>query len=106
MFDLDAGYRKSRGGNTFTLSNIVSDNGLAMDGIRAWFCIIYHTKYLQTSNISRKKYQNIFVSRIVLQLSSLNLLKPGVKSIMKMQLEQGRQAILQLHLSDQNVIAY
>ena len=37
------------------------------------------------------------------QLSLSNLLKPGVKSRMKMQLEQRRQAMLQLHLSDQQI---
>ena len=41
------------------------------------------------------------VPNITLQLSLSNLLKPGVKSGMKMQLEQRRQAMLQLHLSDQ-----
>ena len=37
----------------------------------------------------------------ILQLSSPNPLKPGVESRMKMQLEQRQQAMLQLHLSDQ-----
>ena len=36
-----------------------------------------------------------------MQLSSLNSFKPGVKLIMKMLLEQRRQATLQLHLSYQ-----
>ena len=36
-----------------------------------------------------------------MQLSSLNSLKPGVKLIMKILLEQRRQAMLQLHLSYQ-----
>ena len=53
------------------------------------------------SNIRRTKSQSITVSRLVLHLSSPNLLKPCVKSKMKMQLEQRRQALLQLHLSDQ-----
>ena len=35
-----------------------------------------------------------------------NPLKPGVKSRMKMQLEQHRQAMLQLYLSDQQLIAH
>ena len=50
---------------------------------------LYHS---QSSNISRTKFQNLDVSRLVLQLSLLNSLKPGV---MKM------SALLQLHLSDQ-----
>ena len=45
-----------------------------------WELLIYH----QTSNISRIKSQNLNVSRLVLQLSLPNPLKPGVKSRMKM----------------------
>ena len=40
--------------------------------------------YRKTSSISRTKSQNLNVSRILLQLSSLNPLKPGVKLRMKM----------------------
>ena len=40
--------------------------------------------YRKTSSISRTKSQNLNVSRIPLQLSSLNPLKPGVKLRMKM----------------------
>ena len=43
-----------------------------------------HLNYRQISNISRTKSQNLNVSRHVLQLSLRNLLKPGVKSRMKM----------------------
>ena len=43
---------------------------------------IFH--YLKTSSISRTKSQNSNVSCILLQLSSLNPLKPGVKLRMKM----------------------
>ena len=57
--------------------------------------------YRKTSSISRTKFQNLNVSCILLQLSSLNPLKPGVKLRMKMYLEQRRQAMLQLHLSYQ-----
>ena len=57
--------------------------------------------YRQFSNIRRTQSQNINVSRLVLTLSLLNPLKPGVKLRAKMQLEQRRQAMLQLHLSDQ-----
>ena len=38
---------------------------------------------------------------LILQLSLSNPLESGIKSRMKMQLEQRRQAMLQLHLSDQ-----
>ena len=47
------------------------------------------------------KSQNLIVSRLILQLSLPNPLKPDVESRMKMWLEQRRQAMLQLHLSDQ-----
>ena len=40
--------------------------------------------YRKTSSISRTKSQNVNVSCILLQLSSLNLLKPGVQLRMKM----------------------
>ena len=40
--------------------------------------------YRKTSSISRTKFQNLNVSCILLQLSSLNSLKPGVKLRMKM----------------------
>ena len=40
--------------------------------------------YHQTSNISHIKSKNLNVSCLVLQLSLLNPLKPGVKSSMKM----------------------
>ena len=56
--------------------------------------------YPKISNIRRTQIPNFNVSRLVLQLSLPNPMKPGVKSRMKMQLEQRRQAMLQLHLSD------
>ena len=40
--------------------------------------------YRKVSNIRRTKYQNLNDSRLVLQLSVPNPLKPSVKSIMKM----------------------
>ena len=40
--------------------------------------------YRKTSSISHTKLQNLSVSRLVLQLSELNPLNPGVKSRMKM----------------------
>ena len=60
-------------------------------------------RYRQTSNsnISHTKSQHFNVSRLVLQLSLSNPMKPGVNSKMKMQLGQHQQAMLQLHLSDQ-----
>ena len=40
--------------------------------------------YRKVSNIRRTKYQNLNDSRLILQLSVANPLKPSVKSIMKM----------------------
>ena len=57
--------------------------------------------YHQTSNINHTKSYNINVSHLVLQLCLPNPFKPGVESRMKMWLEQRRQAMLQLHPSDQ-----
>ena len=57
--------------------------------------------YRKVSNIRRTKYQNLQVSRLILWLPLPNPLKPGVKLRMKMKLVQRRQAMLQLHLSDQ-----
>ena len=45
----------------------------------------------KVSNIRRTKSRNFNDSRLVLQLSLSNLLEPGVKSRMKMYLEQRRQ---------------
>ena len=57
--------------------------------------------YSTISNIRCTQSPNLNVSRLVLQLFLPNPMKPGVKSRMKMQLEQRRQAMLQLHLSYQ-----
>ena len=45
---------------------------------------LFQEKYCQISNISHTKSQNFNVFRLVLQLSLYNLVKPGVKSRMKM----------------------
>ena len=59
--------------------------------------------YHQTSIMSHTKSHNLNVSHLILQLSLHNLLKPGVKSRMKLWLEQHQQAMLQLHLSDKQL---
>ena len=59
--------------------------------------------YCKISNIRQTKSQKLNDSRLVLQLSLPNPLKQGVKSRMKMQLEQRRQAMLQLHRNDQQI---
>ena len=79
-----------------------------------WACTRYttHTVFVfisvswhcrKISNISHTKCQNLNYSRPVLQLSLPDPLKAGVKLRMKMYLEQRRQAMFQLHLSDQQV---
>ena len=65
--------------------------------------ITHSLTHCEISNIRHTKSQNLTVSRLVLQLSLCSILKPGVKSRMKMLLEQRRQALLQLHLSDQQL---
>ena len=55
--------------------------------------------YHKISNIRRTKSPNLNVSSHVLPLSLPNPTKPGVKSRMKMELEQRRQVMLQLHLN-------
>ena len=49
-------------------------------------------KYRNILNIRRTESPNSNVSRLALQLSSSNPIKPGVKSRMKIKLEQRRQA--------------
>ena len=46
--------------------------------------ILYVQAYRKTSSINHTKYQNLNVSRLVLQLFLPNPLKSGVKSNMKM----------------------
>ena len=75
-------------------TNIVPEHHFFVPHVLACF-------YRKTSNIRGTESQNFNVSRHVLQLSLPNPLKPSVKSRMKMQLEQCQQALLQLHLSDQ-----
>ena len=67
--------------------------------ILVWTYWFHH--YRQTSNISRTKSQKLNVARLVLQLSLPNSLQLDVKSRTKMYLEKHWQAMLQLHLSDQ-----
>ena len=45
---------------------------------------VTHRHYRKTSSISRTKFQSLNVACVLLQLSSLNPLKPGVKLRMKM----------------------
>ena len=51
-------------------------------GAIGWYNLF--SAFRKTSSISRTKSQNLNVSRIILKLSSLNPLKPGVKLRMKM----------------------
>ena len=56
---------------------------------------------LFTYTVKRLISEHLNVYRLVLQMHLPNPLKPGAKSQMKMQSEHRRQAMLQLHLSDQ-----
>ena len=58
-------------------------------------------KHCKISNIRCTNSDNLNDCCLVLQLSLPNPLKPVIKLRMKMELEQRRQALLQLHLSDQ-----
>ena len=56
-----------------------------------WWCntinragTVLTKKYCKISNIRCTKSQNLYASRLGLQLSLCNILKPGVKTIMKM----------------------
>ena len=70
--------------------------------LNVWHILRWHPYiiYRQVSNIRRTKSQHLKDSCTVSRLSLPNPLKPDVKSRMKMELEQHRQAMLQLHLSD------
>ena len=92
----------------FALEDVVDDlwePNMAYPVIRLYWCShagqgTIHG-YLWTSNVRRTKSQNLNVSRLILQLSFPNPLKPGVWLRMKMYLEQRRQAMLQLDPSEQ-----
>ena len=47
-------------------------------------CLSHIDFYRQTANVSHTKYQHLNVSRLLLQLSLPNPVKPSVKSRMKM----------------------
>ena len=52
--------------------------------IQFTYAYMFHRAYRKISNISRTKSPDLNVSRLVLQLSLPNPMKPGVKSRMKM----------------------
>ena len=58
--------------------------GPVLQKIYAFLVVNLNEAYRKTSSISRTESQNVNVSCILLQLSSLNLLKPGVQLGMKM----------------------
>ena len=60
-------------------------------------------RYRKISNISHTKSQSLNDSHLVLQSFLPNPLRPGVKSRMKIWLEQRQQAMLQLYLSYQQL---
>ena len=66
-------------------------------------CASVYFGYRKISNIRCTKSPKLIIPHLVLQLSLRNPMKPGVRSRIKMLLEQRRQAMLQLHLSDRQV---
>ena len=93
--------RRGRGSKHITDNLSVSIQLLYAYVRRQWKLSTSHN-YRQISNISHTQFQILNVSCLVSQLSLPNSLKPDVKPRIKMQLEQRRQAMLQLHLSDQH----
>ena len=59
---------------------------VALKYIWAYYTYLYKSfrMYRQISIVRRTKFENLNVSRLDLQLSLSNTLKPGVESIMKM----------------------
>ena len=84
------------GGWTLTYVRNTSHLELTQDGIRA-----SDNLSILSNLYCTRSY--LLVSDFFLQLPLCNLLKSGDQPIMKMYLEQCRQAMLQLHLSDQQV---
>ena len=65
-------------------SSLVQVNGLVPPGNKLLPESMLSKIYRKLSNIRRNKFQTLNVSRLVLQLSLPNPMKPGVKSRMKM----------------------
>ena len=85
-----------------SINHINNMNNIKLETkIRLQYNFYQMKNYRQITNISRTKFQILNVTRLVLQLSLRNPLKPCVKSRMKLYLEQRREAALQLHLSNQ-----
>ena len=84
---------------SFCMVGTIAADSLAKHGTR----VSVPLDLPQTSIIRCNKSPNLNVSHLVLHLSLPvpNPLNPGVKLRMKMQLEQRWQAMIQLHLSDQ-----
>ena len=68
--------------NDQSLVELCNDTSIANDASHS--SPYFYAYYRKTSFISRTKSQSLNVSCILLQLSSLNPLKPGVKLRMKM----------------------
>ena len=82
----------------FHSHNIVEAKSYFYFHVFSW--LTHMQVYRKISNIRHTKSQNLNDSHLVLKSSLPNPFKPCVKSRMKMSLEQRRQAMLQLHLSD------
>ena len=64
--------------------NDVTEYNENMQHVCIWYSNHCHAKYRKISNISRTKSSNVNVSRLVLQLSLPNPMKPGVKTRINM----------------------
>ena len=77
--------------NEAVLACVVPLRPVEGDACEWVFVYIYHIIYIYTAKsliLRRTKSPNVNASRLVLQLSLPDPMKPGVKSRMKMQLEQ------------------
>ena len=76
-----------------------------MHSVLSFFTSVFFTTFnymhVMWRYIRYTKSPNLTVPRLVSQLSLPNPMKPGVNSRMNMKLEQRQQALLQIHLSDQ-----
>ena len=78
--------------NIVSVTSLYDRQKMEADGKRGWGendvlehdVVLHYRKYCKISNISRTKYQNLNDSRLILQLSLPNPLKPDVKSWMEM----------------------
>ena len=92
MFLETAVFEKGHAGVDWLLMNSRYSYEIGLKTTKIWFSH-FQLNYRKLSNTRRTKSQILNVSRLGLQLSLRNILKPSAKWKMKMQLEQRRQAV-------------